>query len=87
MFTVLCRHVHSDLQNTEVFRYVIGKSNIIKTWNYISVLNIKGKHIFTIYILSKHLPTGRALVKMYRVVPQTKRGKFTICNTAISPDK
>jgi len=29
MFTVLCRHTHSDIQSTEVFLYVTGKSNII----------------------------------------------------------
>jgi len=29
MFTVLCRHVHSDWQSTEAFLYVKGKSNII----------------------------------------------------------
>jgi len=29
MFTVLCRHEHSDLQSTETFLYVIGKPNIM----------------------------------------------------------
>jgi len=29
MFTVLCRHVHSDWHTTEAFLNVIGKSNII----------------------------------------------------------
>ena len=29
MFTVLCRHAHSDWQSTEAFLYVIGKSNIM----------------------------------------------------------
>ena len=29
MFTVLCKHAHSDWQSTEVFPYVIGKSNIM----------------------------------------------------------
>jgi len=28
MFTVICRHAHSNLQSTEVFLYVIGKSNM-----------------------------------------------------------
>jgi len=29
MFTVLCRHAHSDRQSTEAFLYVTGKSNIM----------------------------------------------------------
>jgi len=29
MFTVRCRHVHSEWQSTEAFVYVIGKSNIM----------------------------------------------------------
>jgi len=29
MFTVLCRHGHSDWQSTAAFLYVIGKSNIM----------------------------------------------------------
>jgi len=29
MFAVLCRHAPSDLQSTEVFLHVIGKSNIV----------------------------------------------------------
>jgi len=29
MFTVLCRHAHSDGQSTKAFLYVIGKSNIM----------------------------------------------------------
>ena len=29
MFTVLCRHAHSDWQITEAFLYAIGKSNIM----------------------------------------------------------
>ena len=52
MFTVLYRHMHSDWQSTEVFLYVIGKSNIMLTWR----------------------AKGRALMKMYKVVPITKRG-------------
>jgi len=28
MFTVLCRRVHSDWQNTEAFLYITRKSNI-----------------------------------------------------------
>ena len=46
MLTILCRHAHSDWQSTEAFLYVIGKSNIMQTWKYICVLNIKGKHNF-----------------------------------------
>jgi len=41
-------------KNPEAFLYVIGKSNIMKTWTYIIVLNIKENTIsnsFTIYIL------------------------------------
>jgi len=55
MFTGLCRHAHSDWKSTEVFQYVIGKSNIMLTWKYIGVLNINKENtisnIFTIYIL------------------------------------
>jgi len=40
MFTVLYRHAHPDGQNTAAFLYVIGKSNIMETWNYIIVLDI-----------------------------------------------
>jgi len=29
MFTVLCRHAHSDWQSTEAFIYVLGKSNFM----------------------------------------------------------
>ena len=46
MFTVLCRHAHTDRQITEAFLYVIGKSNIMLAWKYIGVLDIKGKHNF-----------------------------------------
>jgi len=49
MFTVLCRHAHSDWQSTEAFLYVIGKSNIMLTWKYIIVLDIKGKHNFQLF--------------------------------------
>ena len=78
MFTALCKHAHSDWQSTEVFLYVIGKSNIIQTRRYIIVINSKGKHNFKhfYYVHFVEIPTqkGRALMKMYRVVPQTKRG-------------
>ena len=46
MFTVWCRHAHSDLQSSEAFLYVIERYNIMFTWTYISVLGIKGKHNF-----------------------------------------
>ena len=46
MFTVWCRHAHSDWQITEVFLYVIRKSNIMFPWTYIIVLDIYGKHNF-----------------------------------------
>jgi len=39
MFTVLCRHGHSDWQSTEAFLYVIGKFYIMLTWKYIIVLD------------------------------------------------
>ena len=47
---------HSDIQSNEAFLYVIGKSNIMLTWKYIFVLDIKEKtnlKLFTtcIYIL------------------------------------
>ena len=32
MFTVLCRHAHSDWQSTAAFLYVIGKSNIMEIY-------------------------------------------------------
>ena len=61
MFTVLCRHAHSDCQSTEAFLYVIGKSNIMLTWKYIGVLNIKGKHNFKhfYYIYIVEIPTQK----------------------------
>ena len=50
MFTVLCRHAHFDWQSTEAFLYIIGKSNIMLTWKYIGVLDIKGKHNFKLLL-------------------------------------
>ena len=38
MITVLCRNKHSNWQSTEAFLYIIGKSNIMLTWNYFTVL-------------------------------------------------
>ena len=46
LFTILCRYAHSDWQSTGAVLYVIGKSNIMQTWNYIIVLDIKGKQNF-----------------------------------------
>ena len=61
MFTVLCRHAHCDWQSTEVFLNIIGKSNIMLTWKYIGVLNIKGKHNFKhfYYIHIIEIPTQK----------------------------
>ena len=54
----------------------MGKSNIMLTWKYIGVLNIKGKHNFKPFLLYTYCintyPKERALIKMYRVVPITK---------------
>jgi len=64
----------------EVFLYVIGMSNIMLTWNYVNFLNIKGKHNFKQFYYTKCRntnPKGRSLMKMYRVVPQTKRVNFS----------
>ena len=48
-------HILIDKACIETFLYVIGKSYIAWTWNYIIVLNIKGKqnfkHIYYIHIL------------------------------------
>ena len=49
MFTVLCRYAHSDWQSTEAFLYVIGKSNIMSTWKYFIVIDIKGKRNFNFF--------------------------------------
>ena len=46
--------MHYDWQSTETFLYVIGKSNIMLTLEYIIYLEIKGKHNFkTVYC--KHI--------------------------------
>jgi len=52
MFTVLCRHVQSEWQNTAAFLHVIRKSNIMLTWKYIIVLNIIGKHNFKLLLFT-----------------------------------
>ena len=43
------------------YNYVIGQSNIILTWKYIIVLNIKGKHNFKqfYYIHIVEIPTQK----------------------------
>ena len=46
MFTVLCRHAHSDWQSTEAFSMLL-ESLIL--WKYIIVLNIKGKNNFNLF--------------------------------------
>jgi len=54
----------------------------MQTWKHIGVLNIKGKHNFKhfYYIHIVEIPTERVLMKMYRVVPQMKRGNWRIIN-------
>ena len=61
MFTVLCRHALSDWQLTEAFLYVLGKSNIMLTWQYIFVLDIKEKQDLKLfyYIHIVELPTNK----------------------------
>ena len=64
MFTVWCRHAHSDWQSTKACLYVVGKSNIMLPWTYIIVLDIWGKHNlkrFTIYALWIYLQTGEKI--------------------------
>ena len=45
----------------KIYNYVIGKSNIMLTWKYIIVLNIKGKHNFKqfYYIHIVEIPTQK----------------------------
>ena len=62
MYSILCRHARFDWQSTKAFLYVIGKYNIMLTWNYIIANVIKGKHNvrrFTKYPLQKYLPTRK----------------------------
>ena len=51
MFTVLCRHSHSNWQSNAAFLYVLAESNIMWTWKYIIVLDIKGKQYFKLYYM------------------------------------
>ena len=57
IFTVLCRHAHSDWQSTEAFLYVIRKSNIMQTLS----LTLKTKHNFKhfYYIHIVEIPTQK----------------------------
>ena len=84
MSTVLCRHAHFDWQNTEVFLYVIESHILCKHGNILVSLTLKENTIsksYTIYIYCRDTyPKGKPLMKIYRVVPQTKRGN---CATRI----
>ena len=61
MFTVLCRHAHSDWQHTEAFLYVIGKSNLCNQGNKLLALTLKGNTIQNIvyYIHIVEIPTQK----------------------------
>ena len=64
MFTVLCRHVHSDWQSTAAFLYVIG----IILCKYDIFLAFEGKHNFkpfTIYTFIE-IPTNKR-AKSYKL--------------------
>ena len=54
MFTVYCRHAHSDLKSTAAFLYFIERSTIMLTWTYIIVLDI-----FFYYIHIIEIPTNK----------------------------
>ena len=80
MFTVLCKHAHSDWQSTEAFLYVIGKSNIILKGKYIIVLNIKEKHNFnkisSIHIVEKPNQKGEHWCKCTELSLKRRRGNW-----------
>ena len=77
MLTVLCRHEHSEWQNTAAFLYVIRKSTIMLTWKYIIVLDIIGKHNFKLLLLQKYLPTReQTLTKLKLSKIGNSTGKF-----------
>ena len=63
------RHTYSDRQSTEAFLYVIGKSNIMLTWTYSIVLDIKGKHNFkhftVILVYNVEIPTNKEQTPTY----------------------
>jgi len=40
---------YSDWLSTNTFLFGIGESNVMFTWSYIIVLDIKGKHNFKLY--------------------------------------
>ena len=54
MFTVYCRHAHSDWNSTAAFIYFIARSTIMLTWTYIIVLDI-----FFYYIHIIEIPTNK----------------------------
>ena len=62
--------------------YMLWESLLLyKQGNILLSLTLKENRIstiFTVNILKKNLPKGRALMKLYRVVPQTKRGNSSI---------
>ena len=60
MFTVLYRHSHSNWQSNAAFLYVLAESNIMLTWKYIIVLDIKGKQYFKLYYMYiVEIPTNK----------------------------
>ena len=80
MFTVLCKHAHSDWQSTEAFLYDIGKSNIILKGKYIIVLNIKEKHNFnkisSIHIVEIPNQKGEYSCKCTELSLKRRRGNW-----------
>ena len=48
---------YSDWLSTNTFLFGIGESNVMFTWSYIIVLDIKGKHNFKLYTNS--IPTNK----------------------------
>ena len=78
MFTVLCRHTHSDWQNTEAFLYVIGKSNIILNKNETTISNI-----LTINILQKYLHQRESTHENVQSCPSNEKRDFTNMNVCI----
>ena len=60
MFTVLCRHAHSDWQSTEAFLY-ISTSLILGKHGHMDIEKHNLKR-FTIHPLYKYLPTRELTV-------------------------
>ena len=85
MFTVLCRHAILIEKALKYF-YMLQESHILcKHGNILLFLTLKENtisNIFTIYSYNTYCrntyPKGRALMKMYGVVPQTKRGSRSL---------